>query len=543
MKYCLGVLIVLGILGADSLHAQLPNWRWARSGGGRARDQTSSLAVDSIGNVFVTGYYRDSAIFAGVDLNSSAGNHFFLAKYSPNSNLIWIRTSNLKGQSYGTGVCLSQGKYLCLTGYFSDSIAFDDHLLISSGNNDIFLAKYDLDGSAIWAVKGGSPGLDQARSVSSDAFGRIYITGNFSGTALFGSKQVTSIGGDEIFIVQYDSNGSAIWAKRIGASGDDAGWGIAVGESGNFAITGTFSDTVDFGGIKLISPGLSDIFIAKYSYDGNLFWAKQAHDTTSGIGESTAIDVNDNVYVAGRFELPGFVPDCEGSGNIYIAKFDSEGHIVWQKCAGSGGEESGDAIAIDSSGNIFVTGGFDFTFDFGAGPLTHSSFIDGYIVKFDPSGTAQWSDNIGGIGDDEGFAVSSDRSGNVFLGGYFSDTVNCGPFVLQSLRQTDMFIAKIGAKSSVHYPPNSTVAQQVSIFPNPASSAVTIELPLNANKNGVNVELASVLGITIRKVFFPQSGNTNSSLTLQINDLSKGIYICRVRGDGWVESQKFVIGD
>src|SRR5438552_1300100 len=156
MKYCLGILIFIGIFGG-SLAAQQANWLWARSGGGKGYDQVISLAADKSGNIFATGYYRDSAVFSGTTIRSAkSGTHFFFAKYSSDGSLLWIQTSPVKGQSQGTGVCIGEDKYLYLTGYFSDSIIFGSHLLLSQGTHNIFLAKYDLDGSLLWAISDGA---------------------------------------------------------------------------------------------------------------------------------------------------------------------------------------------------------------------------------------------------------------------------------------------------------------------------------------------------------------------------------------------------
>jgi hypothetical protein len=529
------------IVVPDSLQAQQTNWLWAHSGGGKGADQTSSIAIDSAGNVYGVGYYADSAIFSGISVHGEKGNHFFLAKYAKNGSLLWIKSTGLvTGQSQGNGITVGKDNYLYVTGYFSDSLTLNNTVLTSSGSDDIFLAKYDFDGNIQWVVRGGGPGYNLSRSVSTDRVsGNIYITGSFSGSAHFGSKDITSFGGDDIFLIAYDSSGSVLWAKNFGSKIGDVGYGITTGNLGNIAVTGTFGDTADFGGKKLIAKGKSDIFIAKYTSAGDLLWAEQAADTSYGQGASVVMDSKENVYVTGRFYFDGsgIVPDCDGTGNIYIAKYNSDGVKQWMKCAGNGGEESGDAIALDSSGYIYVTGGFDFRIDFGSGQIQNLGLIDAYIAKFNSSGIAQWSDRIGGDGDDEGTSVAIDPLGNILFAGGFSDTCAFGSFTLLSQHLKDAFVTKIGPEAFVKE--ISSTNSRISIYPNPAQSAITIEYVNDKKNDDVTVEIVNPLGVVFRKNIFRSLDAT--TFPLSINDLPKGIYFCHVSMNSWSESRMVVV--
>lgn len=528
MKYCFGILIFFGMLYASRAEAQQPNWLWARGGGGTGNDQSSSVATDAKGNVFVTGYYTDSAIFSGIDLLKTKGSHLFLAKYSNDGILLWIKTTGpLSGQSQGTSLTIGADNYLYLTGYFSDSAIFDNTIVYSSGGNDLFLAKYDLDGKVKWVVNGGGPGSDLGKAISSDLSTDILVTGRFSGVAHFGGKVLTSAGGDDIFLIKYDSGGSVVWAESFGSKVDDAGFGITAGHSGSIAVTGTFSDTASFGNTKLIAGGASDIFIAKFSPGGNLLWARQAGDTSYGEGSSIVMDNDENVYVTGRFYGTGLVPGCDGTGNIYIAKYNSAGVRQWMKCAGNGGEESADGIAIDSSGSLFITGGFDFMLDFGSGEIPNYGVIDAFILKYNSSGVAQWADHAGGGGNDYGTSVALDRSGNLFLAGAFSDTSSFGPFELQSRHLRDAFITKIGTRSGVGSSSGSS-RSQLSVFPNPAHSNVMVAFDPLPDEHYFTIEIINPLGITVKKTVYTNLAEKQSSVSLPVGDLPCGIYFCRL---------------
>jgi hypothetical protein len=208
------------------------------------------------------------------------------------------------------------------------------------------------------------------------------------------------------------------------------------------------------------------------------------------------------------------------------------------KCAGISGEESGNAIAIDSSGFLYVTGGYDFTIDFGSGGIPNSGLIDVFIVKLNAEGIAQWSDHAGAAGTDMGTSVALDRNGNIYLSGIFSDTSLFGSFQQESRGLTDIFVAKIGAQLDVHNSLSQTNGA-ISFYPNPAKDQLNVKLISYVEEDIVRVELFSLLGQSLKKIIFPNSG---SVISLPVSDLAGGGYLCHIAGNGWSESRLVVIG-
>jgi hypothetical protein len=536
MKSCSIIFFFLGIIaGSLPLKAQT-NWQWARSGGGKGKDQPFSIAADNTGNVFVAGFYADSAIFSGTMIRGAReGNNFFLAKYSPGGSLVWIKTSTVKGLSYATGLCVAQNKYLYVTGSYTDSVSFGNVVLSSKS---LFIAQYDLDGNVIWAKSEDASGGNLINSVSSDAIGNAYVCGSFSATANFEGAHLTSAGGIDIFLVKFSPDGSLIWAKRFGSTSDDEALAIACSQNGDFAVTGSFGSTLSFGATKLSAQGTSDVFIAKFSSDGTPLWAQQSGDTSSGAGQGIAMDTDESVYVTGSFG--GYTPEgCDGYGNIYIAKYSADGIKQWATCAGSGGEQSGNAITADKLGNIFVTGQYDFTIDFGTGPLPISGIGDMFIAEFNPSGVAQWADHAGSKGAaDFGNGVALDSSRNLYLAGAFTDTVSFGPFIVESVHQTDAYLAKIGFPLGVAQENNSS--QQMTLYPNPAQNEVHIIIYPRHSGNSY-IEIFSLLGETVKKITISNSAREKQNISIPLTGFSPGTYLCRYNAIGDTESGMFII--
>ena len=234
------------------------------------------------------------------------------------------------------------------------------------------------------------------------------MTGFFRGSATFGPGEVnettlTSPGSFDIFVAKYDASGDLVWAKRAGGTSNDQGRGIAVDGSGNSFVTGSFQDPATFGPgetneTTLTSAGGSDIFVAKYDASGDLVWAKRAGGTSFESGRGIAVDGSGTSYVTGFFDVsatfgPGETNETTlasaGSVDIYVAKYDASGDLVWAKRAGGPDPfgDSGRGIAVDGSGNSYVTGFFYGLATFGPvetneTTLTSAGSADIFVAKY-----------------------------------------------------------------------------------------------------------------------------------------------------------------
>jgi len=195
------------------------------------------------------------------------------------------------------------------------------------------------DGDFVWAKKMGGPGDDYGLGIAVDAAGNVYTTGWFQGTADFdpgpATFNLTSAGQSDIFVSKLDRAGNLVWAKQMGGTDWDAGFGIAVDAAGNVYTTGVFSGTVDFDSgpdtFNLTSAGQSDIFVSKLDSAGSFVWAKQMGGTSYDVGRGIAVDAAGNVYTMGDFgdtvdfdPGPGvFTLTSAGSYDIFVSKLSA----------------------------------------------------------------------------------------------------------------------------------------------------------------------------------------------------------------------------
>jgi hypothetical protein len=193
-----------------------------------------------------------------------------------------------------------------VTGAFAGPATFASTNLTGSGTNgssDIFVAKYDSSGGLLWVRQAGGTNEDQGDAIAADAAGNAYVTGKIFGAADFGNTNVIGRGAD-VFLAKYDTAGNLLWARVAGGNNaiyGDGGFGVTLDPSGNPCVAGYFSGIANFGPTNVPTAGLDDIFVAKYDDAGNLLWVRQAGGSDLDVGYAIAGDAAGNLYLTGFF--------------------------------------------------------------------------------------------------------------------------------------------------------------------------------------------------------------------------------------------------
>ncbi|HWY98596.1 MAG TPA: SBBP repeat-containing protein, partial [Bacteroidia bacterium] len=166
------------------------------------------------------------------------------------------------------------------------------------------------------------------------------------------------------FSISFAQSPNWVWAKT--AAGNINTYGMTSDANGNSYVTGFFSGgSITLGSFTLTNTGSWDMFVAKYDPSGNVLWAKSAGGNNNVVGEGVATDNAGNVYVVGCFESSSLtfgsttLTDAGSSYNIFLVKYDANGNVAWAKSAGDGSNtDNGIGVATDNDGNIFITGYF-----------------------------------------------------------------------------------------------------------------------------------------------------------------------------------------
>jgi hypothetical protein len=223
---------------------------------------------------------------------------------------------------------------------------------------------------------------------------------------------------------------------------------MVVDGAGATVIVGYLSGTVSFGGVAQTSAGLGDIYLVKLDSSGSLVWVKRFGGTGDDVAKGIAIDASDNIYITGYFRSTvdfGGGPLTTAGTNAFLAKYASTGAHLWSKRLNSlSGIDEGTAVGVDGSGNAIVAVGIYGTSDFGGGPLTTAGGSDIVLVKYSATGAHVWSHQFrGASGDDSALSLAVDQTtGETWATGYFAGSVDFGGGALTSAGGTDIFVIK-----------------------------------------------------------------------------------------------------
>ncbi len=383
---------VLAFLASVNVHSQ--NLEWLISAGGLKSDKATTVVVDDNGYSYVTGYYNEQAQFGPFDtgFSFSSSKEVFVAKIDPTGNYVWVKNGVNYYDDRGLGLCL-------------------------------------------------------------DPAGNIYVTGTCWGGLTFGSMSLYNSTSytDQIYVVKLDTDGNTIWIKNAGNDpggypyNDDHGQDIISDSDGNLYLTGFISNNADtpnnatFDAISIpLIPHDSLAFVAKLTNDGTWLWVR----TFDGIYEyrdnAVAVDDENNVYVAGGFDLTRTFGTSSitavGQEDIFVVKYDENGNFLFVRQAGGLRKDRADAIAFGNDGHLYLTGEFRDTCNFGVAHLNNYGSASGkdiFVAKMSKSGVWKWAIKAGSNkGSDRGTGICVNNSGNVFVSGQFSGEAKFGPDIL-----------------------------------------------------------------------------------------------------------------
>ncbi|HOY32958.1 MAG TPA: T9SS type A sorting domain-containing protein [Bacteroidales bacterium] len=358
-------------------------------------------------------------------------------------NWLWAKSSGGTLEDVPNIVTTDASGNVYIAGYFrSPSIILGSDTLTDpyngmSGNTDWFIVKYDSIGNVLWTKNGKCIMSGIVTSLKVDILGNVYAVGYGRGQFTVGSVTIANA----LFILKYDANGNLIWAKSMKGYGDWAS--IALDHSGNAYMTGNFrSDSLIFGYITLVNAHpqawYHDIFLAKLDTNGNILWAKSAGGINNDNALSIAIDNLNNVYITGYDTSPSISFDSvtfENTG-VFLVKYDTNGNVIWAKNFIGTGWGIGACVAVDNAGNPYVTGYYDgYSLYVDSIILTnyYPASNDVFFIKTDMDGNVHWAKSAGGYGFDFGLSVAVDAFGSsYFVGSFKSDSITFGSLTLDN---------------------------------------------------------------------------------------------------------------
>jgi hypothetical protein len=314
----------------------------------------------------------------------------------------WVRLLSTPSSEGGWAIAVDSSGNSYITGETYGDLDGN----INQGDEDIFVSKYDTDGNKQWTRLLGTPDTDWGWGIAVDSSGNSYITGETYGDLDGNINQ----GDADIFVSKYNTDGNKQWTRLLSSPDGEVAYGIAVDSSGNSYISGETHGDLDGN----INQGDGDIFVSKYDTDGNKQWTRLLGTPDEDWSPtSIAVDSSGNSYITGRTygDLDGNIN--QGDEDIFVSKYDTDGNKQWTRLLGTPSWDWGVGIAVDSSGNSYITG-------FTGGDLDgniNQGGLDIFVSKYDAAGNKQWTRLFGTGASDSGYGISLDSSSNCYITG------------------------------------------------------------------------------------------------------------------------------
>lgn len=314
-----------------------------------------------------------------------------------------------------------------------------------------------------WLIKSTGSDYVGSRCISIDNNGYIYTVGNYSTSIFsFGTSNLTNSSSNsarDSYISKHSSLGETIWLKGISGVNNEEILNIKIDTNNNIYVLGAFnSPNLTIGTITLANIGYYDIYLAKFNSNGDLNWIKSISGSDDDSANGLALDSSGNIYVGGRFNSNSItigttvLTNPTTGGAAFLLKLDAFGNPIWNKILNGSGHDYIEAVDVDSSGNIFITGGFYSTsLNFGTTSISNTNnYKDAFIAKYNSTGNFQWVKKIGGTNDEDVRNIKLDNNGNIYITGHFSSpNLNLGTTNLTLNSFQDIFLTKYDTNGNV----------------------------------------------------------------------------------------------
>ena len=375
-------------------------------------------------------------------------NYLFGQDYS----FDWVNTYGGLKSDAAKSICTDRHGNVFITGYFQDSVSFENTVLKSKGDTDIFLVKLSDKGELLWVKQAGGDFrknmimTESGKAIATDYKNNIYLTGIFATSAQFEDTIIRSNGGNDIFIAKYKTSGKLLWAKNYGSIGHDLVYDLELDYTNNILITGDIYEKANIGDLKGPDKG-SSAFLAKLTNDGKSIWLRTLQGTGHLFGKTITSDFEGNTYWGVNFRnklnRSNNIIESYGNYDFIIEKVNQSGSVIWFNHFCGKGNNKISSIGINNLNDLYITGHFSNTITLEDKNLTSKGNNDVFVAKINQKGKVIWINNFGGTGSDKGKSLFIKNDSTVIISGEFQDKVMFKNESITADGHTDVFIAVV----------------------------------------------------------------------------------------------------
>lgn len=370
----------------------------------------------------------------------------------PAEAALWIRPLFATGDVSAHSVALTDTGDVLVAGAFAGELDLATQTLTSAGGLDLFLARFSAGGELLWAHAIGGVGNEHEATVRAADDGRILLVGEFTDTvALPGLTPIVSLGATDILLAQLTADGHPAWIRGLGGPGVEMEPRVEFDPAGDILLSSIFEATVDLGGEPLVAVGARDLLVARLDPDGQHLWSTSFPGPGDISNHDLAVAASGDLAITGwsghDIEFGGDLV----TGGVYLVVLDGDtGAHRWSRGFGDGGNNGGCGVRFADDGGLLLTGWFQDTIDFGAGPLTAVDHSDHFVARHDDAGALVWASGHGGLSVDSGCALGRGAHGDWIVGGNFTDQIDLGGGPLGQDVGACGFLASLADQDGAH---------------------------------------------------------------------------------------------
>ncbi len=528
-----GICLTLAILPSMSYAQIVPHIQWLQTYGGLRPDEGYSIVQTGDSGFVVAGYNGDT-VEPGLPDYHGGFEDAWVLKLDNIGNVVWEKCLGGTAQEEANSVVQSGDGGYCVairTESSDDDVVETDSAY--GGGSDGWIVKLSPAGKIQWSTVIAGTNWDDVYSLIQSNDGG-YVAAGY--TASTDGCVTGHIGGDDAWVTKLNASGKIEWSKCYGGPGADWAQSIVQTPDHGYCFCGYTS--LNGNDVSGYHGGTQDAWVAKIDSIGNFEWGRCfGGDSTDWAASIATTSDSGFIVTGGTYSNDGDVSGNHGGSDAWVLKLSSKGDLQWQKYLGGSTFDKGWTGKQTSDGG-YIVGCMAMSND---GDVTgnHGTRGDAWIVKLDASGTIQWQKCVGGSGLDAAFDIIQLTNGDFAFTG---ETESADGDVLLYHGNEDMMVAILSNRSSVT--DNSvTFSNGISLYPQPASSEITVgyDVPIPSEK--ITIEVRNVLGIIVSQTQEETSDPGHQETQLDLSHFPPGCYFVKISGAGFSRAAPFqVIG-
>lgn len=523
------------LLCSTLLWAQPLSTAWLRTLPGNQFEESNSLAQAPCGDLYTVGFFQDRlGSFSTFGINNEDG---FITKYSEQGQFRWALQMRGTNTDRINGIHVTTDNEVYIVGEFRDTLYCGNDTLYSNGRLDFFVAKLDSSGVFQWALSAGDSEDDSAYDIDVLSDGNLVLTGYHEQMLNWGSGSSRGLAGRDVFVATISPQGVPGWVQTLVGPAADQANALATDDYGHVYVVGNFRDFLFVNGNQLQSVGGLDVFVVQYNLQGTLNWARVMGSPGGDQGHAIEVDGAQNLvavgWVSGSLEVfqgPAFGGDQEE--DAFAIKLDSNGSVLWGEVIAYTFDERIYGVDFDQNNDVYLMGTIDSISVLYGDTLRNrhlSRPTDIFISKYSADKVYRWSQTLGDYYNDFCYDLIVPNSRTLYMVGSYQDTTVYVTDTLISDFDYDIFLGKflMDTTVSVRQLANAPSLLPAQLMPNPSKQQMVLSYQLETTQT-VRVALYTPAQQLVWTRQLGKQPSGEYQLPLERGQLPTGLYYLRL---------------